>query len=240
MTEPALPAARWTAAAHVFVDDLEAPVASTEDRHHLERVLRLRAGELVTVSDGRGRWRWVRVGGAFEPLGMVAEEAPPAPALTVGFAVLKGERNELVVQKLTELGIDTIIPVLAERCVVRWDGERSGRQHDRLRRVAREASMQSRRVWLPAVERPRSFGDLAREGLESGTVAMAAIDGDAPNLRHPTVLVGPEGGWSDTEHASRLQRVSMGAHVLRAETAAITTGAILGALRSGLVFPYAP
>ena len=239
MTAPALPATRWAGAAHVFVDDVDAPVASTDDRHHLERVLRLRAGELVTVSDGRGRWRWVRVGGAFEPVGEVSVEPAAAPALTIGFAVLKGERNELVVQKLTELGIDTIVPVLAERCVVRWDGERSGRQHERLRRVAHEASMQSRRVWLPTVEPVRAFADLAREGAASGTMALASIEGPAPTLRHTTVLVGPEGGWSDTEHDSPLQRVSMGDLVLRAETAAITSGAILAALRSGLVFPYA-
>lgn len=234
MTEPALPASRASSAAHVFVDDVEAPVPSTDDRHHLERVLRLRAGELVTVSDGRGRWRWVRVGAAFAPLGTVRVDQAPTPALTVGFAVLKGERNELVVQKLTELGIDTIVPVLAERCVVRWDEGRTGRQHERLQRVAREAAMQSRRAWLPHVATPQSLGALRGEG-----VALASADGSRPTLHHPTVLVGPEGGWTDTETATVAPRVRLGDLVLRAETAAITAGAILAALRSGLVFPYA-
>ena len=239
MTEPVLPPTRWVGGAHVFVADVDAPDPSAADRHHLERVLRLRVGDLVTVSDGKGRWRWARVGVPFEPLGPVVTEPLPAPALTVGFALLKGDRTELVVQKLTELGVDVIAPMVTDRTIVRWDATRAGRQHERLERVAHEAAMQSRRVWLPRVASVRAFGDVIGDST-SDSVALAAIDGSAPTLKHSTVLVGPEGGWSDTEHAGAPHRVRIGDFVLRAETAAITAGAILAALRSGLAFPYAP
>ena len=235
MTSPALPPTRWAGSAHVFVADVDVPEPAPADRHHLERVLRLRAGELVTVSDGRGRWRWASVGAPFAPLGDVVDEPALHPPLTVGFALLKGDRNELVVQKLTELGIDTFVPLATERTVVRWDGDREGRNHERLVRVAHEAAMQCRRVWLPHVSQVSALADIAGEG-----VARASIDGVPPTLQHPTVLVGPEGGWTDTEHASAPHSVRIGELVLRAETAAITAGAILAALRSGLVFPYAP
>lgn len=234
MSGPALPAHRRLSAAHVFVPDVGAPVLGTDDRHHLERVLRLRAGELVTVSDGRGRWRWVRMGASVEPLGEVQVEPEPSPALTVAFGVLKGDRNELVVQKLTELGVDRIVPMTTDRCVVRWDGERAARQRERLVRVAREAAMQSRRVWLPEVGEVapfRSFG--------GPTVARCVPEGDPPTPGITTLLVGPEGGWSDTEDDSPLRRVRIADTILRSETAAITAGVILAAIRSALVIPYA-
>ena len=82
---------------------------------------------------------------------MQFEEASE-PGLTVAFAPTKGERPEWVVQKLTELGVDRIVPLISERSVVRWAGERGAGAVERLRRVAREAAAQSRRVWLPDVE----------------------------------------------------------------------------------------
>jgi 16S rRNA (uracil1498-N3)-methyltransferase len=88
----------------------------------------------------------MRLGSTPVPVGDSVLADRSLPPLTVAFAVLKGERNEMVVQKLTELGIDRIVPVLAERCVVRWDTVRAQRQHERLERVAREAAMQSRRA----------------------------------------------------------------------------------------------
>ncbi len=234
MSAPATPAPRWSASAHAFVDDLDAPELDDDDRHHFERVLRLRADELITVSDGRGRWRWVKLGPALVPVGEIAFDAARQPALTVAFAVLKGERNELVVQKLTELGIDRIVPVLAERCVVRWDAVRAQRQHERLVRVAREAAMQSRRSWSAQVAPLTSLADVL-----AGGAAMAVMDGGRASLTRPSIVVGPEGGWSANEVAAASATVVLGDHVLRAETAAITSGAILAALRSGLVFSYA-
>ncbi|MDP9387691.1 MAG: 16S rRNA (uracil(1498)-N(3))-methyltransferase, partial [Actinomycetota bacterium] len=141
------------AAAHAFVADPASPVLDDDDRHHLERVLRLRAGEAVTVSDGAGRWRacmWAP-GGRLEPTGPVVADPPPMPPVTVAFALTKGDRPEWVVQKLTEVGVDVIVAFRGDRSVVRWDAERAAAQVSRWRRVAREAAMQSRRRWLPTV-----------------------------------------------------------------------------------------
>jgi 16S rRNA (uracil1498-N3)-methyltransferase len=217
------------ARAHAFVVDLDVPALDDGDRHHLERVLRLRAGEAVTVSDGRGRWRACRfaTGGELEPAGAVTMGPTPAPALTIGFALVKGERPEWVIQKLTEVGVDRIVPFVAERSVVRWDDGKAARNHERFVQVAREAAMQSRRVWLPVVETVSTFADLA---AEPGT-AIAERGGAAPSLEHTTVLVGPEGGWSDGERARGLAAVGLGPTVLRAETAALAAGVLLAAVR---------
>ena len=168
-----------------------------------------------------------------EPAGEVERRPAPTPCLTIAFGITKGERPELAVQKLTEVGIDRIVPVAAERSVARWDGDRAARHVDRLRRIAREAAMQSHRVWLPEVTGVHRFDDVAREG----GVAVAGPSGMPPTLAHPTLLVGPEGGWSHDELALDLPAVALGPHVLRAETAAIVAGSLLVGLREGLVRP---
>jgi 16S rRNA (uracil1498-N3)-methyltransferase len=154
----------------------------------------------------------------------------------VGFALVKGSRPELIVAKLTELGMDRIVPVEAARSVVRWEPDRAAGHLERLRRVAREAAMQSRRAWLPEVLPAATLADLvAAEGGDR--LALAEPGGGAPSLDRPVVLVGPEGGWTDAELEQVSHRVGLGPQILRVETAAITVGALLGALRSGLVVP---
>ena len=213
---------------HVLVVDVDLPELSDEDRHHLERALRVRAGDLLTVGDGAGRWRRCRFGERIEPVGDVVTVAAPSPALAVGFAVLKGGRSETVVQKLTELGVDRIVPFVAERSVVQWDEAKSARLVDRWRRVAREAVMQCRRLWLPTVEPVRAFGE-----LDLGGAALAVSEGRTLSAGEDFVLVGPEGGWTGGELAAVDRHVCLGPHIMRAETAAIAAAAVLGARRSG-------
>ncbi len=223
-------------APQVFVADLDHPEVGDEDRHHLQRSLRLRPGDEVVCADGHGSWRRCRFGDSVEPVGEIERADAPLPALTVGFALVKGSRPELIVAKLTELGVDRIVPVAAERSVVRWEPDRAAGHLDRLRRVAREAAMQSRRAWLPEVLAVASVTALARD-TPPGALALAEPGGDPPTLAHPTVLVGPEGGWTEGELAQVEARVGLNPQVLRVETAAIAVGALLGALRSGLVGP---
>jgi len=222
-----------TAQAHVFVDDLDELRLADDQAHHLIRVLRVPDGAPVTVGDGRGGWLPCRLSsdGDLTPIGDVVVDARPSPAITVGFALVKGDRPELVVQKLTEVGVDVVVPFAADRSVVRWDAAKAERQCERLATIARQAAMQCRRTWVPRVEPLATFASVA--ALPRVTMADAA--GDPPSLHAPTVLVGPEGGWSDDERAIGLPTVRFGAHVLRSETAAITAGAILVALRSNLV-----
>jgi 16S rRNA (uracil1498-N3)-methyltransferase len=222
-----------TARAHVFVDDLDAPVLDDVDEHHLRRVLRLPAGSDVTAGDGGGRWRPCRLADepALEIAGAVVDDPPPEPPITVAFALVKGERPELVVQKLTELGVDRIVPFVAGRSVVRWDPVRADRHVDRWRTIARQAAMQCRRTTLPEVAPVATFRSVA--ALPGAALADAA--GVPPGLDLPVVLVGPEGGWTPEERGDGLPIVRLAAHVLRAETAAITAGAVLTALRAGIL-----
>ena len=236
---------RAAAAAQVFVDEPARPVLADEDVHHLSRVLRLQPGEEVIAADGRGRWARVSWRGAveLEPIrgeagvggdGTVQFEARAEPGLSVAFAPVKGERPEWVVQKLTELGIDRIVPLLSERSVVRWSGARGKATVERLRRVAREAAAQCRRVWLPDVSDTMPFEELHTLGGPD-EVVLAQLSGDRPTVAQHVVAVGPEGGWSTEELASGLPTVGFGLSVLRAETAAVTAGALLASLRTGTV-----
>ncbi len=215
---------------HVFVEDVEVPQITDDDRHHLG-VLRVRAGDPITVSDGAGRWRRARFGPTVDPVGEVVVVERVSPAITVAFAPVKGDRPEWVVQKLTELGVDRIVAMQTERSVVRWKGDRAATQVARLRRISREAAMQSRQCHLPEVVAPLEFP----EASVLRGACLAHRDGRPPDLDCPVVLVGPEGGWSDRELAADLPHVRLSASVLRAETAAIAAGVLLTGLRSALV-----
>jgi len=241
---------------HVLAIDVASCSIADDDRHHLARVLRLRDGDALTLTDGAGSWRTARFGAEIEPTGEVAFLDRPRPTLTVGFAVVKSAKPALIVQKLTELGIDRIWPFRAERSVANWDAAKAAKAQVRLERVAREALMQSKGVWLPTVLPVVGFDELvAKERERSATVVRADFGGadlaglrlademagsvvdntgrDRDALASPgvTVLVGPEGGWSDSERNGVGDMVHLGHTVLRAETACIAVGVLLSAAR---------
>lgn len=225
-------------AAHVFVEDLESPALDDADAHHLARVLRLRPGEAVTASDGRGGIRaCVWRDGHLEVVGPVETRPRAEPGISVAFSLTKGAKPEWAVQRLTEAGVDVIQPLVAARSVVRWEPDRAGRAQERLARVAREAAAQSRRVWLPDIAPLTPFADFVVTPEVRERAAVAHMGGTPPTLERPTVIVGPEGGWSDEELECGLPVVALGPEVLRAETAAVAAGILLAALRGGLVAP---
>jgi 16S rRNA (uracil1498-N3)-methyltransferase len=152
----------------------------------------------------------------------------------IGVALAKGDKPELAVQKLTELGVDRVVLLAAARSVVQWDGPKAARNLERLRSVARSAAMQSRRVFLPVIDPVTTLAALAEQ--EPG-LALAHPEG-APATPEVTALaVGPEGGWSDEELALVGPRVDLGPTTLRAETAAVAAGVLLTALRDGRIRP---
>lgn len=216
-------------AAHLLVDDLESPVIDGETHHHLARVLRLKHGAEVTLTDGRGSWSTARWTGTAspEPTGSVVIVARPNPPLCVAFAPTKGDRPEWVVQKLTELGIDRIVPVITQRSVVRWDGDRARKQVERWQRIAREALSQSRGVFLPEVQGVTPLAVLA--GAEP--LRLAEPGGDELRADATAVVIGPEGGFAPDELALATGTVSLPGGVLRAETAAVAAGVLLAAAR---------
>ncbi|MCU1361186.1 MAG: rsmE, partial [Ilumatobacteraceae bacterium] len=210
--------------AHVFVSSLPAVALAHDDEHHLDRVLRLEPTDIITVSDGAGRWataNWSRPRG-LTLVSQIFHEPTHAP-LTIGCAIPKGDRPELVVQKLTELGVDRILLFETGRSVVRWDDEKKRRQLERLRRIAHEAAMQSRRVFLPAVDCV-AFDQV----IQFNGVAMAEPGGrDVLDETITTLLIGPEGGFDSDELDYAVPKVGLSRHVLRVETAAIVAASML-------------
>ena len=209
-------------AAHVFVADLAAPQLSPDDVHHLKKVLRLRDGESVTCSDGKGRWRvcsWLS--DSVTPNGDIQTEPLPTTRLCVAVAPVKGDRTDFVVEKLVEIGVDDIA-ILAplERSVVRWAHDKVAHVMDRYQRIATAAAMQSRRVFLPELTGPVSLASLG-----GGQVALAEPGGSAEWGQVTTVVIGPEGGFSDKELVAAPATIDLGPNILRAETAAIVAAA---------------
>lgn len=225
---------RRLAAAHVFVQDIAHPNLDDVDAHHLLRVLRLRPGEIVTASDGRGSWRVCAISAAGDletTSDDIRVEAATRMPITVAFGVTKADKPESVVQKLTEIGVDHIAPVVMEHSVVRWDADKIERQHERFLKVAREAAMQSRQVYLPTVHRVLgSVPELLDAPLitgQPGAVAAADPAGDGDLLGLTAIVVGPEGGFAASE-LDRFERlVALPGGVLRAETAAVAAGILL-------------
>lgn len=211
------PALRHSAA-HLFVESLSDPQISDADQHHVQRVLRVRDGQRVTLSDGAGSWAeatW-RAGAAELDGPAVYVDRPPASCVVS--AIPKGERVDLVVQKLTELGIAEIVLADMDRSVVRWDGARLERQRQRLWRIAVDAAAQSRRVWLPTLV----IGEPLAVAAARHGAAFAEPDGQDPAGR--CLIIGPEGGFSERELAIDLPRVALSTQILRVETAAIVAG----------------
>lgn len=231
-------------AAHVIVDDLSEPALDRDDAHHLSSVLRLRDGEPVGATDGRGGYLpCVYAGGRLSPAGDVVVSPRRQPELTVGLVPVKGDRPEWAVQKLTELGVDRILLLSSARSVVRWEGARRDSHLARLRRVARSAVMQSRQLWLPSVAGVVPVASVLAgggggAGMGGGAgVALADMGGGPLTSGVHTVLVGPEGGWTDEERGlcPPERVVGLGEAVLRAETAAVAAGVLMTALRAGVV-----
>jgi 16S rRNA (uracil1498-N3)-methyltransferase len=206
--------------AHVVVREVDpaggAIGLDADAEHHLFRVLRIRDGEVVTVTDGLGSWRVCRArAGALESDDEVRRVAADRAPLTIMCAIPKRDRPEWIVQKLTELAVDRIVFLHADRSVVRWDGDRAEKHLAKMRKVAVEAMQQSRGVWLPSVEGP----------VEAVTVLPDAIaaepGGRSIGPADAAIAIGPEGGWSERELAAAGDRVSLGSTILRVETAAM-------------------
>lgn len=215
------------AVAHVRVTDVNDPALDESAAHHLFRVLRVTAGDMLTVTDGAGSWRSCRAErDRIVPDGDSVREPPPPATLTMAVAVPKADRPEWLVRKATEIGIDRLVWIDCRRSVVRWDATRARKALARLHRVAVEASLQSRRVWFPTIDGPVPASHVL------GTAVAAEPGGRQLSAADHVVAVGPEGGWAPEELALARNRVDLGPNVLRVETAALVAIAELVRLRS--------
>ena len=210
---------------------------------HVTRVLRLRVGEALTVFNGSGgeyaasieHARGGTVAVAIGEARAIERESPLT--LTLAQGVSRGERMDLVVQKATELGASGLLPLLAERSVVRLTAQQVERRLNHWRAIAIAACEQSGRNRLPAIAAPVPLKDFLR-GNSDGSMRLLLSPGatatlaDVPRLvTAVTVLIGPEGGLAEAEQeaavAAGFTPVRLGPRVLRTETAAIAALTLL-------------
>lgn len=215
-----------------------------DEGRHAATVRRLRPGERIDLTDGRGT---LLVGTvdvvARDRLEIVvcrrSSVPAPTPRLVVVQALVKGDRSELAVDMLTEIGVDEIVPWAAERCVARWSGEKSAH---RWSAAAQAAAKQSRRVHWPLVAPPGDRDDVVRRLQQSALGVVLSEEATAPLAslssgdRLPAggeivVVVGPEGGITEQElsafAAAGAGQFLLGPTVLRASTAGTVAASVL-------------
>jgi len=214
-----------------------------EESHHLARVLRLGAGDLVTALDGGGQElivRLTRVGTRGAEGTVVSRRALHTESpldLTLAQGIAKGDKMESIIRMATELGVTRIVPLLTERSLV--GAEAASRRLGRWQRVSKEAAKQSGRAVIPEVAPPHTLADWLAAIGEPGLLLCLWENERAPlNERLPAgrpfqvrVVVGPEGGLTDNEIA-RLRAAGaviagLGSRILRTETAGPIAVALL-------------
>lgn len=244
---------RFYAPSESFADDGASVTLAHEEARHLRDVLRLKRGDKVHVFDGTGNEYLCAVedagrANAGATLAVVERAEPQSPEsplkLTLAVALLKGEKFDLVVQKATELGAVSILPVLTKRADVRVrDMEDATRRLLRWQRLALEAAKQSGRAVVPTIKAHASFGALVADAwdrvrerrlmfVERGGRGLAqASNKETARTSSITALVGPEGGWEAEEiaqaEAAGWEAITLGGRTLRAETAGIVVAALL-------------
>ncbi len=237
----------------VAPDDLTTTVGATvvvdgAEGRHAAAVRRIERGEEVLVGDGAGR---VATGVVTAVTGRdrvevevtsYVEHPVPSPRVVVVQALAKGERGELSVELLTEVGVDVVVPWSAARSVAQWRDDKAERGVAKWRTTAREAAKQSRRPYLPEVRELATTADavaLVRDAVSAGGTAIVLHEGASLRLaalRVPTagdvvLVVGPEGGIADEERAAfeaaGAMSARLGPSVLRTSTAGTVAAAVV-------------
>ncbi|MEI6562482.1 MAG: 16S rRNA (uracil(1498)-N(3))-methyltransferase [Verrucomicrobiota bacterium] len=230
-----IPPARW---------NLDRLLLDEDETHHATDVLRMKAGDRATVFNGEGACASVELAHiskrAIElKLLTPSQSAPPACRITLGQAIPKGKNMDLIVQKATELGAASVVPLTTERTVVQFEARDAEKKREKWQAVAIEACKQCGQNWLPAVLPPQTLAHLFAET----TFDLLLIASLAPGALHPKtvladflpttgarpksvlILIGPEGDFTPAEIALALARgcrpITLGPIVLRTETAAL-------------------
>jgi 16S rRNA (uracil1498-N3)-methyltransferase len=230
-----------------FVDEIRGghAVIEGDDAHHLTRVLRVEAGQKYEISDNTNVYlaeiETAHKGlVSFSILDRIGSTEMPV-RIMVAAALIKFDRFEWLIEKATELGVDSIVPFLAERSE-KGLGHGAEKRVARWRKIAREASEQSRRSRLPQISEPVPFPETIaidadmRVALEEQTGArpiLRAISSEPAQSATVGLLAGPEGGWTDRERSGFVEAgwipVSLGPTILRAETAVVAGIAVITA-----------
>ncbi len=212
----------------------------------LTRVLRLGVGDTFVAVDGEGGEHLLEIIAVSGKSVVVlrreslAVSREPSLRLTVAQAIPKGQKMDLIVQKCVELGVVRIVPMMTERTVVHLDEKETERQR-RWQKIAEEAAAQCGRTKVPEVAAPQTLTDAL--GLCAEVDACLLLDeseqtmrlrdalNELPQAKNVALLIGPEGGFSPSEvqaaHRYGAQSVSLGPRILRTETAAMVTAALI-------------
>ena len=238
---------RFYAPPEAFGNDGTSVALSADETQHLRNVLRLKVNDEAYVFDGAGheyRGEIAAISRDRADIRIVQEVAASAAEsdlnLTMAVALLKGEKFDLVVQKLTELGVTSVIPILTARADVRLRSEDDA-DHKlvRWRRIVMEATKQCGRARLMTIESPIALDPFVNRGDGALRLMFAEREGESlsdivSSQREPenvTALIGSEGGWTDDEISQARnagwQIVTLPGRIMRAETAAIACAALL-------------
>ncbi|MEU8004102.1 16S rRNA (uracil(1498)-N(3))-methyltransferase [Catellatospora sp. NPDC049111] len=231
-----------------LVDELPAGRVYTlggAEGHHAATVQRLRVGEALLLADGRGGLASAvvqAIGKGTLDLAIIELRYAhaPDPRLVVAQGIAKGDRGELAVQAMTEVGVDEILPWAASRSVAQWRGDRGTKSREKWAAVAREAAKQARRTFLPVVG---GDPDLSTKQLVQRLTTASAVyvlheeaterlsQVELPAAGEIVLVVGPEGGIDDAEITAFLAAgavaVRLGENVLRTSTAGVAALSVL-------------
>ena len=212
---------------------------SSDDLHHLTHVMRMRVGDFFEVVDNQTLY--VCEITSLNPLQVKYEERIPDEELnshvTLFFALAKGDKIDLVIQKATELGVHQIILFKSRRCVVNFDNKDVSKKIARYQKIAKEASEQCHRLIVPEIKGVIDIKDIPSYKEEVNLLAYekkAGQTSDSFNLNNPkgvSIVIGSEGGF-DEDEAEYLEKngfktISLGKRILRCETAAIYALSVL-------------
>ncbi len=213
--------------------------------HHAVAVRRMRVGEAIALTDGRGLKARGLIS-AVEPkqltvaVNSVETIELPAVTFTLVQAVAKSDRDELAIQAATELGTTKVVPWQADRSISKWDGKEE-KNRDRWQQIVDEAAKQALRPWFPEVGQVESSKTLAKQIAESAgiflvldpTAVMSLNQVELPPAGEVALIVGPEGGISEAELAlfetAGAKRVHLGTGILRTSTAGMAAISVLSA-----------
>jgi 16S rRNA (uracil1498-N3)-methyltransferase len=221
----------------VFIEAISPTITVEGDEfHHSIRVVRVREGEEVEVFDRAGKMAKAVVESiardrAVLRVGDEIASRESKAAIDLAMAIIQLDKFELVLQKATELGVRSIVPLVTERVELR--PERYSGKADRWQKIVFEAVKQSGRSRVPEIEAPTGYEEVLKRDGTKILFDAGAIPATQQPSNPATVMIGPEGGWSEHEIAlARAHDVTfdrLGPRRLRAETAAIAAVAIITA-----------
>lgn len=230
----------------------EVIIADTAQQHHIRDVLRLKKGAKAEIADSSGREYLAEISELsktavkFAVIRILSAKEPSGARLTVACAIPKNAKFEDIIDKLTQLGVERIIPMLTERVVVKLDGKKKASRLERYRRIAVSASQQSKRNKIPIIDPVTDFSAVLSKAKDYDLRLIPHLEGNRKPLTevlsfsipiplpvpmHIFMLIGPEGDFSETEVKSAKNAgfipVSLGDLILRVDTAAIAAVAII-------------